>query len=109
MSVFHLQADTLFADPNMGLDAVYRPQAGGTIACRAVIADQGSHVGPLEGFAVQTERLTVLVTIAAVPNVAEGDAIDLPLGTNGSMLTHTVAGTSRDEVGVCWELSLDLQ
>lgn len=76
-TVFTAAIDALFADPNLGLDAVYR--AGGSdpgVPVR-VIVRRPDRVGEFGETRIVTETMLIDVRVGEVAAPAEGDTIEL--------------------------------
>ncbi|MBS7789271.1 hypothetical protein KTR66_04660 [Roseococcus sp. SDR] len=71
---FTRAAAALVADPNMGLDAVYLPASGPSIACRVVYSEPVEHAGSL----ALAKRRMASVPASAVAAPARGDQLRIP-------------------------------
>ncbi len=77
MTAFATAIDALFADPNLGLDAVYR--AGGTdpgVPVR-VILRRPDRIGTFGETRLATETLVIDVRVSDIAAPADGDTIEL--------------------------------
>ncbi|MGR3497109.1 head-tail joining protein [Citreimonas sp.] len=98
MTVFETGLSALFADPNMGLDAVYTPQGGQPVSLRAI----RSSADELTGFGdtrlhSNTAMFEVQVAAVAVPRA--GDTISV-----GSETFVVQGEPERDVLGLAWLL-----
>jgi hypothetical protein len=77
MTVFTAAIDVLFADPNLGLDAVYR--VGGAdpgVTVRAILR-RPDRVGDFGETRIVAETLVIDVRVSDVAAPADGDAFDI--------------------------------
>ncbi len=98
--MFDTAIASLFADANLGLDAVYIPQIGQSVPVRVitrapdVFQNAGSSV-------VETPTLVLEVRIASCPVLSQGDQFMI-----GATL-YTVQGEpKRDEVQLTWQVDV---
>ena len=96
MSVFDTAVATLFADPNMALDATFIPQVGENVPLRVVLRapDAFAKVG---SSIIDTPTQTLEVKVADCPSPAPGDQFLI------GQTTYTVQGEARrDELQLTW-------
>jgi hypothetical protein len=100
MSVFAAAVDALFADPNLGRDAIWQPADGDAFPVR-VIARRADAVTELSGARLWSETTRFDVRVAEVPNPWPGD--NLVLGAE----TFVVQGEPmRDGERLVWTLDV---
>lgn len=98
MSAFAVAMAALVADPNLGVEAVYRK--GGTGAPVALRVLRSSPDRVADAFATEIIAATdiLAVPIAALPNLTAGDT----LAIGPDLLTVTSA--TRDATGTAWRV-----
>ncbi len=99
MTIFAAAFDVLFADPNLGLDAIYR--VGGTdpgVLVR-VIVRQPDRIGEFGNTRIVAETLTIDVRVDDVAAPADGDTIEV----NGTV--YVIQGEPiRDVERLVWTI-----
>jgi len=96
MSVFDTAIATLFADPNLALDATFIPQIGANVPLRVVMRapDAFAKVG---SSVIDTPTQTLEVKVADCPSPAPGDQFLI------GQTTYTIQGEPRrDELQLTW-------
>jgi hypothetical protein len=77
MSAFETAAAALFRDPNMGVDAIYRPGGiGGGVLVR-VIRSAPDRLARFGDGSFVTDTVAIDVAIAEAPGLAEGDSFEI--------------------------------
>lgn len=79
MNAFAGALNVLMADPNVGINIVYRPAVGDAIACRATFA-QPDIEGTLQHARVRDRRRELLVRGADIPQPEKGATVEVPAG-----------------------------
>jgi len=102
MSAFGAALDTLFADPNLGRDAVYRAQGSDPVNIR-IMARRADQVLDFGDTRVHTGNIMFDVRVSEVPDPASGDVLVID-GDN-----FTVQGEPlRDQERLVWTLDVRL-
>jgi hypothetical protein len=76
MSAFAAAVDALFADPNIGRDAVYTPDGGAAVPVR-IIARRADEVTGFGEARLWSETTRIDLRVAEVANPRPGDRIDI--------------------------------
>ena len=76
MSAFAAAVDVLFADPNIGKDAVYTPEGGTPVPVR-IIARRADEVTGFGEARLWSETTRIDLRVAEVPNPRPGDRIEI--------------------------------
>jgi hypothetical protein len=76
-TVFTAAIDALFADPNLGLDAVYRAGGADPAVRVRVILRRPDRVGEFGETRIVTETLLIDVRVGELADPAEGDTFDI--------------------------------
>ncbi|WP_026784133.1 head-tail joining protein [Pleomorphomonas koreensis] len=76
MNAFAAVVDLLFADPNIGRDAVYTPDGGSTVPVR-IIARRADEITGFGEARLWSETTRVDLRLAEVPNPRAGDRIEI--------------------------------
>ncbi|MBK8174802.1 MAG: hypothetical protein IPK66_05885 [Rhodospirillales bacterium] len=76
MNVFKEAMDALFADPNLGIDTVYRVSGADPAVPARVILRRPDRVGTLGETRIVTETLLIDVRVSEVAAPADGDTIE---------------------------------
>lgn len=76
---FSAMVGTLFADPNFGIDIVYRPETGGAISCPAVFAepDEDQTFGQTR---LKNRKRVLIVRMSDIPSPKKTADIEIPAG-----------------------------
>jgi hypothetical protein len=99
MTVFAAAMDTLFADPNLACDAVYRPGGADPGIAVRVIVRRPDRIGDLGDTRIASETATFDVRTAEIAGPAEGDTLDV----EGA--TYVIQGTPvRDAERLIWAI-----
>lgn len=77
MTVFTAAIDALFADPNLGLDAVYRAGGADPGVPVRVIVRQPDRVGTFGEARIVAATLIIDVRVGELADPAEGDTLDI--------------------------------
>ena len=100
MTAFDIVIATLFADPNMAVDAMFIPQIGQNAPVRVitrapdVFQDMGRSV-------IETPTLVLEVKVADCPSLVPGDQFLV------GGITYTVQGEpKRDEMRLTWQVDV---
>ncbi len=94
--------DTLFNDPNLGVDIVYRPVAGLPIACRASFAQPDITV-QLESSQARDRSRILIVKASDIPEPSQKDAVEVPAGGDAFRIVQFSSG---DPMRLTWRLEL---
>lgn len=76
MNAFAAVVDLVFADPNIGRDAVYTPDGGSTVPVR-IIARRADEITGFGEARLWSETTRVDLRLAEVPNPRAGDRIEI--------------------------------
>ena len=76
MSAFAAAVGALFADPNIGRDAVYTPDGGAPVLVRAV-ARRADAISDFGDARLWSETARIDLRVAEVPNPRPGERIDI--------------------------------
>ena len=76
MSAFNAAVGTLFADPNIGRDAVYTPDGGAPVLVR-VVARRADAVTDFGDARLWSETTRVDLRVDEVPNPRPGDRVEI--------------------------------
>lgn len=100
MSAFDIAIKTLFADPNLGVDAVFIPQVGQNATVRIITRapDTFQNVG---SSVIETPTLVLEVQVADCPDLASGDQFII-----GDTLYIVQGEPRRDEVQLTWKVDV---
>jgi hypothetical protein len=91
--------DTLFADPNLGADAIYRAGGSGEAITLRVIIRQPDRVGTFGETRIATETTIVDIRTSDIAAPAEGDTIEM----NG--IVYVIQGEPiRDAERLVWTI-----
>ena len=104
MTAFGVAADSLFADQNLGLDAVYRVGGlglGSAVRVMRRAPDQISSFG--EGRFV-TDAMLIDVRVAEAPSLTTGDTFQI-----GAELFRVLGEPARDPDRLIWVAEAQLQ
>lgn len=76
MNAFAAAIEMLFADPNIGVEAIYTSDSGATVVVRAVVrrADAVSEFGDAR---LWSETTRIDLRVAEVPNPRPGDRLEI--------------------------------
>lgn len=77
MSAFAAAIDDLFADPNIGRDAVYTPEGGAPVPVR-VVAGRADTITDFGDARLWSETTRIDLRVAEVPNPRPGDRVEIP-------------------------------
>lgn len=88
----------LVADPNLGMDAIYRQGGTGPAIAVRVLRSSPDRVGDAFGTEILSATDILSVAIAVLPNVAAGDSFAL----GADLLTVTYA--ERDASSTAWRV-----
>lgn len=100
MSAFAAAVDLLFADPNIGGDAVYTPDGGASVPVR-IIARRADEVTGFGEARLWSETTRIDLRVAEVANPRPGDRIDI----DGD--TYLIQGEPvRDRERLVWTVDL---
>lgn len=76
MSAFAAALSALFADPNLGRDAVYTAEGGAPVLVR-VVARRADAVADLGDARLWSETTRIDLRVAEIPNPRPGDRIEI--------------------------------
>ena len=76
MSAFAAAIEMLFADPNIGVEAIYTSDGGGPVLVRAV-ARRADAVSDFGDARLWSETTRIDLRVAEVPNPRPGDRIEI--------------------------------
>lgn len=100
MSAFAAVVDLLFADPNIGRDAVYTPDGGTAVRVR-IIARRADEITGFGEARLWSEATRVDLRLAEVPNPRPGDRVEI----DGD--TFIIQGEPvRDRERLAWTVDL---
>ncbi|WP_337875684.1 hypothetical protein [Elioraea sp.] len=88
----------LVADPNLGVEAIYRQGGTGPAVAVRVLRSSPDRIGSGFGTEILSATDVLAVAIASLPNVAAGDTFAL----GAELLTVTHA--ERDASGTAWRV-----
>ena len=77
MTVFAAAIDVLFADPNLGMDAVYRAGGADPGVPVRVIVRQPDRIGAFGETRIVTGTLVIDIRVSEIAAPAEGDTIEV--------------------------------
>lgn len=98
MTAFEIAMNSLFTDPNVAVDALFSPSAGGSTPVR-VIQTAPDAYGTIGQSAYETATSLLAVRVADCPSVAEGDSFTI------NSLVYKVQGTPRrNSERLVWEM-----
>ena len=100
MTAFDQAAAALFANPDMAINATYRPVTGQPVSCRIIMADPVKDVSSFSSD-VQAIAPTLDLRTADVATPKVNDRIDLADGRS-----FKVKSAMRESSGQIWTLSL---
>ncbi|MCA3512576.1 hypothetical protein [Phenylobacterium sp.] len=97
MTAFAIAAAALFRDPNIAVDALYRPGGTGSgVSIRVVFSSPDQLAAFGEGRFV-TDTVLIAVRVADAPDLAESDTVEI----NGTL--YTIRGAPvRDADRLVW-------
>lgn len=98
MTAFLDAMAALLADPNLGVDAVYRQGGTGPAVAIRVLRSSPDRVADAFGTEILSATDILSVAIAQLPNLAAGDSF--ALGSDLLTVTHT----ERDATGTAWRV-----
>ena len=99
MNAFADAMATLVADPNLGLDAVYRQGGTGAPVALRVLRSSPDRVADAFGTEILSATDILSVAIAVLPHLAAGDSFAL-----GADLLLTVTHAERDASSTAWRV-----
>ena len=97
MTAFAIAATTLFRDPNIAVDALYRPGGIGLCVAIRVIRSAPDQVAAFGEGRIVTDTVLIAVCVADAPDLASGDTIEV----NG-LLFEVRADPVRDADRLVW-------
>ncbi len=97
MTAFAAAIDALFADPNLGLDAVYRAGGADPAVTVRVILRRPDRVGEFGETRIVTETLLIDVRVSEAAAPTEGDTFDV-----GGVLYVIQGAPIRDAARLVW-------
>ena len=99
MTAFAIAATAMFRDPNIAVDAVYRPGGTGAgVSIRVVFSSPDQLAAFGEGRFV-TDTVLIAVCVADAPDLAESDTVEI----NGTL--YTLRGAPiRDADRLVWSV-----
>ena len=98
MSAFAAAMDVLVADPNLGVEAVYRSGGTGPAVPARVLRSSPERVANAFGTEILSATDILSVAIAVLPDLAAGDSF--ALGADLLTVTHA----ERDASGTAWRV-----
>ena len=98
MSAFADAMAALVADPNLGVEAVYRQGGTGPAIAVRVLRSSPDRVGDAFGTEILSATNILSVAIAVLPDLAAGDSF--ALGPDLLTVTHV----ERDASGTAWRV-----
>ncbi len=98
MNAFADAMAALVADPNLGVEAVYRQGGTGPAIAVRVLRSSPDRVGDAFGTEILSATDILSVTIATLPDLAAGDSF--ALGPDLLTVTHA----ERDASGTAWRV-----
>jgi len=99
MRIFAVAIDALFADPNLGVDAVYRAGGADPAVPVRVILRRPDRVGAFGDARIVAETTVFDLRVAEVATPAEGDTLEV------SGATYVVQGEPlRDAERLVWSI-----
>jgi hypothetical protein len=98
MSAFAAAMEALAADPNIGMEAIYRVGGTGVPVLLRVVRSAPDRLGDAFGTSVIQASDVLTVAIAVLPSVAADDSF--MLGPD----TLTVQHAERDAAGIAWRV-----
>jgi len=99
MTVFAAAMDTLFADPNLACDAVYRPGGADPSIPVMVIVRRPDRVGDFGETHIASETATCDVRTSEIAKPAEGDTLEI------GGVTYVILGEPlRDSDRLVWTI-----
>ncbi|HEY1630801.1 MAG TPA: hypothetical protein VGF56_05765 [Rhizomicrobium sp.] len=102
MSAFGVMLATLFSDPNLGMDIVYCPAAGGAIACRGAYAQPDIET-QIQSAQIRDRKRVLLVRACDIAQPADNDTVQVPAGSAPFRLLNFNA---NDPMRLTWRLEL---
>jgi len=98
MSVFATAIAALFADPNLGVDAIFTPVSGGSKTVR-VITQAPDLFQPVGQSFIETPSLVLVVQVTDCPTLAQGDQFSI------AAVNYKVQGEPRrDAERLVWQV-----
>ena len=79
MNAFAAAIEMLFADPNIGVEAIYTSDGGAPVLVRAV-ARRGDAVSEFGDARLWSDTTRVDLRVAEVPNPRPGDRVEIEVG-----------------------------
>lgn len=105
MSAFAFAIDTIFLDPHMGLDAVYRNKATGEGTPCRVVRSAPDQIADFNGGKFVTDSVLIDVRLSDVPNPRPGDAFELEGSRPEDRETLVIIGDpTRDSERLAWKV-----
>ena len=98
MSAFADAMAALVADPNLGVEAVYRQGGTGPAIAVRVLRSSPDRVGDAFGTEILSATDILSVAIASLPDLAAGDSF--AIGSDLLTVTHA----ERDASGTAWRV-----
>ena len=98
MSAFAEAMAALVADPNLGVDAVYRQGGTGPAVAVRVLRSSPDRIGSSFGTGILQATDILSVAVATLPDLAAGDSF--ALGPDLLTVTHA----ERDASGTAWRV-----
>ena len=99
MSAFADAVDALFADPNLGVDAIYRAGGSGEAITIRAIVRQPDRIGTFGETRIATEATLIDIRTSELAAPAEGDTFEM----NG--MVYVIQGAPiRDGEQLIWTL-----
>jgi len=98
MNAFAAAMEALVADPNLGVEAVYRQGGTGPAIAVRVLRSSPDRVGDAFGTEILSATDILSAAIAVLPDLAAGDSF--ALGADLLTVTHA----ERDASGTAWRV-----
>jgi hypothetical protein len=100
LGAFQLANDSISADQNVGVDAVYTPALGSPVGVRLVWEAPDESVSLGGNMTSRLAKTTARVRVSQVADPKKGDTIEVE-GT-----TYTIGNRHKDDTGLDWLLDL---
>lgn len=98
MTAFSAACDAIFADPNMAVDALWRPACGGpSLPCRVILA-RPDVLGNFGDARIISDSVRIDVRASQVPVAGEGDIFDV-----GGTVYIVQGQPRRDRLRLVWQ------